>query len=182
MRIRKAEAGDARDIFRVRVSSWQTCYAGILPAKYLSSLGSEDRLKEWQIELAAPNPCMSIYVAENGRNEVIGYATGGPERDGDPVFKSELYAIYLLEQHQHRGIGSQLLYSVANDLLEKGYGSIIVWALAVNPARTFYEKLGGDLVDQKEVEIGGANYTEVAYGWRDIRRLIEMFAAPAPGG
>ena len=181
MKIRIAAAADARGIFQVWVTSWQTTYAGILPAKYLCSLESEDHVVEWQVELGSPDPSRYTYVAENENGEIIGYATGGPERVGDPVFKGELYAIYLLPENQRQGIGSQLIHAVASDMLKDGYSSIIVWALSANPAREFYEKLGGELVDQKEVEIGGANFMEVAYGWRDIRQLIEMVAATTTG-
>lgn len=181
MKIRKAIASDAPGISQVRVSSWQTSYAGILPAKYLSSLDSTGQLGEWQAELAHPDPTRPVYVAENGNQTLIGYAAGGPERNGDAVFRSELYAVYLLENKQHQGIGRQLVHAVAVELAQAGFSSMLLWTLAANPARSFYEKLGGELVDQKEVEIGGSIYTEVSYGWRDIHQLIEVVAAPAVG-
>jgi GNAT superfamily N-acetyltransferase len=111
---------------------------------------------------------------------VIGLASGGPERNGDPIFSAELYAIYLLGANQHRGIGSQLFQSVARDLNQAGHRSMLVWALSANPTRSFYEKLGGEVVDQKEIEIAGGNFTEVAYGWRDIRPLTELGFAAKP--
>ncbi|HEY3343946.1 MAG TPA: GNAT family N-acetyltransferase [Anaerolineaceae bacterium] len=180
MRIRKATLADAQGAFQVRVKSWQTSYAGILPARYLAGLDSQDLWHEWQGELEDLNHGKVTYVAENQTGQVIGFASGGPERNGDPIFSAELYAIYLLGANQHRGIGSQLFQSVARDLNQAGHRSMLVWALSANPTRSFYEKLGGEVVDQKEIEIAGGNFTEVAYGWRDIRPLTELGFAAKP--
>jgi hypothetical protein len=51
---------------------------------------------------------------------------------------------------------------------------MLVWALAKNPWRPFYESLGGVLLpDKKKVTtIGGAILDEVAYGWKGIGELI----------
>jgi GNAT superfamily N-acetyltransferase len=176
MKIRKAVPADAEAVFRVRVQSWQCSYAGILPAKFLADLGSEDRLREWQADRNNLNHNKVTYVAEDENGQIVGFAIGGPERNNDPIFQGELYAIYLLEQNQHQGIGSRLVQAVSSDLERDGYPSMLIWALSANPARSFYEKLGGELVDQKEIEIGGAYYTEVAYGWRDIRPLVNLTA------
>jgi len=174
MKIRKAVPADAEAVFRVRVKSWQTSYAGILPAKYLADLGSEDRYREWQADRDNLNHTKVTFVAEDGRGQIVGFASGGPELNNDPVFQGELYAIYLLAHSQHQGVGTQLVQSVSCELVNQGYQSMLVWALSANPTRGFYEKLGGELVDQKEIEIGGAYYTEVAYGWRDIRPLVDL--------
>jgi hypothetical protein len=44
----------------------------------------------------------------------------------------------------------------------------VVWVLAENPARRFYEALGGKIVFEKRIEIGGASLVEVAYGWEEM--------------
>ncbi len=173
MKIRKAVPADAEAVFFLRVKSWQTSYAGVLPAKFLADLGSAERLKEWQEDRENLNHNKVTYVAEDDAGRIVGFASAGPERNGDAIFQGELYAIYLLAQNQHRGIGTRLVQAVSADLMQRGYPSMLVWALLANPTRSFYEKLGGELVDQKEIEIAGANFTEVAYGWRDIRPLAD---------
>lgn len=40
-----------------------------------------------------------------------------------------------------------------------------VWVLEKNPSKHFYEKSGAQLETSKEIEIGGAKLSEVAYGW-----------------
>jgi L-amino acid N-acyltransferase YncA len=177
MKIRKAVPADADAVFWVRVKSWQTSYAGILPARFLADLGSPVHLKEWQEDRDNLNHNKVTYVAEDDQGTIVGFAIGGPERTGDAVFQGELYAIYLLEQNQHQGIGTGLVQMISGELMTRGYPSMLVWAISANPTRGFYEKLGGEVVDQKEIEIGGAYYTEVAYGWRDIRALASLVPA-----
>jgi GNAT superfamily N-acetyltransferase len=174
MKIRKATPADAQGAFQVRLTSWQSSYAGILPARYLAGMDSQDHWHDWQTELEDLDHGKVTYVAEDEYGQVVGFASGGPERTGDPIFSAELYAIYLLGPNQHQGVGSLLFQAVARDLIQAGHLSMLVWALAANPTRSFYEKLGGEVVDQKEIEIGGGNFTEVAYGWRDIHPLAEL--------
>ena len=57
---------------------------------------------------------------------------------------------------------------------QQGFKSLLIWVLKENePARRFYEALGGINVAEKDVEIGGASLTEVAYGWADIQSLVQ---------
>ncbi len=79
--------------------------------------------------------------------------------------------MYLLRQHQRRGLGRRLLGAVARGLLADGKRSMLAWVLAENPSRPFYETAGGKLLGSQEIEIGGAALKEVAYGWDDIRTL-----------
>jgi hypothetical protein len=43
-----------------------------------------------------------------------------------------------------------------------------VWVLALNPARRFYERLGGKVIGHKAIELGGQIFLEVAYGWQSL--------------
>ena len=42
---------------------------------------------------------------------------------------------------------------------------------ADNPARAFYERLGGRQIGAKQSDIGGVTLEEVAYGWEDLAQL-----------
>ncbi|MXY45544.1 MAG: GNAT family N-acetyltransferase, partial [Chloroflexi bacterium] len=39
---------------------------------------------------------------------IVGFAHAGPEREGETGYDAELYAIYLLQRHQSRGVGRRL--------------------------------------------------------------------------
>ena len=169
--VRAANPADAGSIARVHIDSWRTTYAGVVPAYYLANLSYERRESRWYEILTANEPAECIFVAEVG-GSVVGFASGGPERDGDTIYRGELYTVYLLEEHQSRGLGRQLVSAVARRLLADGFTSMLLWVLEDNPgARRFYESLEGELVGRKTVAIGGRDLVEVSYGWKDIAGL-----------
>jgi GNAT superfamily N-acetyltransferase len=168
MPIREAQIDDAVALARIHVDSWRTTYAGIVPDDYLASLSYDQREQTWRETLADRGRADFTLVAESAQGEVIGFATGGPERSGNRDYCGELYAIYLNVASQRRGIGGRLFGAVVERLLSLNYDSLVVWVLAENPARNFYEALGGKAAFEKRIEIGGASLVEVAYGWEEL--------------
>ena len=81
--------------------------------------------------------------------------------------------MYLLQSFHRQGIGRQLFKAAAAELRQRGLDSLLVWVLAGNPARAFYEAMGGKYLCEKNVEIGGQPLVEVAYGWQNMSILIE---------
>jgi hypothetical protein len=49
----------------------------------------------------------------------------------------------------------------------------MLWTLAENPARAIYERLGGQLIGQKDSLLGEGDIqaSEIAYGWLEIDDL-----------
>jgi GNAT superfamily N-acetyltransferase len=168
--IRPAAPADARGIAEVQVATWRTTYDTIVPRGYLDGLSVDDRERRWAPQLDPAGPAFA-FVAVDGAGRVIGFASGGPRRDGDPTYAGELYAIYLLAECQGQGVGSRLVVEVARDLAGRGMPSMLLWVFAANPARRFYEALGGVYLGEQQFEINGAMITEVAYGWRDTTPL-----------
>jgi len=172
MRIREAVLADAAAIARVHVDSWRTTYQGIVPDGYLASLSYEQREHVWQGNLSAVRAEEFVYVAQDDGDRVVGFASGGPQNSGDAEYAGELYAIYLLASYQGQGIGRQLVMAVTRRLLQADLPSMLVWVLASNPSRSFYEALGGKELYEKPITIGGASLVEVAYGWPDLSALV----------
>jgi GNAT superfamily N-acetyltransferase len=94
----------------------------------------------------------SVFVADSG-NGLVGFSICGPERSGHTVYRGELYAIYVLEQYQGKGLGRQLFDAVRSRLVRDGFDSMLLWVLDRNPACAFYERMGGSRVgaDRKSV-------------------------------
>jgi ribosomal protein S18 acetylase RimI-like enzyme len=171
MIVREARAEDAISIAKVHVDSWRTAYRDIIANTYLEALSYDDREHYWQSLLERPERTTLVYVAEDDDGEIVGFASGGPEREGNPTYKGEVFAIYILQQAQRRGIGRQLTAAIVQSLVQQGIESMLIWVLADNPARKFYEALGGQYLQEKPIEIGGVKLLEVAYGWTNIRPL-----------
>lgn len=169
--IREATVEDAAGCAQVHVDSWRTTYVGIVPRDYLASLSHERREPAWK-HLLSPGTPDFTYVAEVEGQGIVGFAGGGPEREGNREFPSELQGMYILQPWQRKGIGRRLTMVSAERLLAMGFSSMLLWALAENPAVSFYEALGGRVVGQRSAQIGGATLKELAYGWNDIASLV----------
>ncbi len=176
MQIRLARIDDADGLARVHVDSWRVAYKGIVPDEHLASLSYEKRATRWHESLSKSESTTFLFVAQDDDGRVMGFAAGGVGRDGDPNYTGELYAIYLHPDYWRRGIGRQLAQTVARRLIEMDLTSMLVWVLANNPSRKFYEALGGKYLYERPIEIGGASLNEVAYGWPDIHALAQMEA------
>jgi len=176
--IREATPDDIPGIARVHVDTWRTAYRGIVPDDFLASLTYEGKESLWTLLLGHPTPKSCVYVAQDEQGQIVGFASGGPIRSQNTTYKGELNAIYILESYQGRGIGRQLVSAIANSLAQNGMTSMLIWVFADNPACLFYERLGGQKVDEKPYEVGGVTLTEVAYGWLDTSALRDL--APQP--
>lgn len=173
MLIRPATPDDAVAIASVHVNSWRTTYAGLLPDSVIEAQTIERREAMWrQATEALINDTArgSVLVAEVQGTGIMGFASSGPEREEGTDFDAELYAIYLLEEHQGRGGGRLLVDHSVERLLAAGHDSMRVWVLEGNPAEAFYVHLGGTRVGERPLTMAELSAREVAYGWRDLSR------------
>lgn len=169
IRIRQANPEDSGAIARVHVDTWRTTYAGILPAEFLAGLEYANSEAVWSAAMAAESPGAGLLVAETAAGEVVGFASCAPEREGDPVYRGEIFAIYVLQEHQRHGAGRRLFCATARRLHEAGFDAFLLWVLKDNvPARRFYESLGGTYLAEKSITIGSTELIEVSYGWREL--------------
>src|ERR1700736_5566945 len=164
--VRTAILSDAHAIAHVHVASWRTTYRDVLPDEFLGSLSEANYEERWKRVIA--DGASKVYVAEDG-GDVVGFASGGRERAGEQGYEGELYAIYLLEAAQRRGFGRELVRAAVEGLRELGLSDMIIWVLRDNqPARAFYERLGGAYVCSQPITIGSTTTEEVSYGWRRL--------------
>jgi ribosomal protein S18 acetylase RimI-like enzyme len=170
--IRSADVDDAAAIARVHVLSWRSTYNGLLPAEFLESLTETGYADRWRRFISEGSSRIYVVQAGDDRSAVVGFASGGRERAGETGYTGELYAIYLIESSQRRGYGRELVRAVAGGLRELGLEDMIVWVLKDNqPARDFYERLGGVYVRTQPITIGSVTLEEVSYGWPRLESL-----------
>ncbi len=170
--IRDARKDDAAGIARVHVDSWKSTYAGIVPDSYIRALSHDSGTEKIKLWFERPFPGAKYFVAEVQGEGIVGFATGGLAREQYPGLDGELFAIYILDAHHRAGIGRSLVSRVAGHLKASGITGMLTWALASNPARRFYERLGGNRVGERAIEIGGRRLDEIAYGWKDLALLL----------
>ena len=106
---------------------------------------------------------------------MVGFVSAGPEREGDPNYLGELYAIYLLQHAKRKGLGRKLVDIVMRELCERGFSSMLLWVLKDNlPACKFYEEVGGAYLREKPIAIGNQSLIEVAYGWKNLLSRVPI--------
>jgi ribosomal protein S18 acetylase RimI-like enzyme len=163
--IRNARLDDAGPIARLDVETWQATYAGILGTPYLAGLKPARREIGWA-NVIRREP-RDVHVAINGEGDVVGFGSCGTAR-GDLDFTSEVFTLYVAPDWQNRGVGRLLLLAMFRRLVARGHGSVVIWVLRENPARFFYQRLGGKEVRRKLIPFNGVAVAALCYGWRDL--------------
>ena len=172
MTIRAAGIADAAGIARVHVDAWRSTYRGIVPDSLLDGLSYEQRARTRREHLEKADPDCCSFVAVDGRAGIVGFSVAGPRRDGDAGYSGELYALYVLDEHQGKGLGKRLFLETVRWLSQRGHASLLTWVLERNPSRGFYPAMGGIEVGTKTIELG-VPLVEVSYGWADLNRFVE---------
>lgn len=185
MNIRPARAQDAAALARVIVDTGRAAHRGHIPEEALLNQppleeAYAESARNWARSLAeiaaADIPQECIYVAEDETGAVVGLGMGGPPRQALLEKSGEIYVLYVLESHQHMGLGRSLVQAVAAHLAQLGMTSLLIGCLAANaPARRFYEALGGRVIAERDFAQDGFMLPEVVYAWDSItesRRLM----------
>jgi len=134
----------------------------------IANVSYERALPRWRERLPATSP-QAILVWDE---PVAGFAYCGLERESDPRYRGEVYAVYLVQAQQGTGAGRHLMAEAAHRLAGAGLTSMLVWVLRDNHrARGFYEHLGGVYLRAKPLGWTGTDALEVAYGWADTTAL-----------
>jgi ribosomal protein S18 acetylase RimI-like enzyme len=168
--VRAAGAADAEAIARVQRETWRTAYAGILPLDVITGIGERDATA-WQRRLASSSGESATWIAERA-GKVIGFASCGPARGSVDGLDGEIYALYVLQSQQRRGVGRELVRACARHFVRHGIFGLYLWVLKANRARMFYETLGGEQVREKVERLGQHDFAEIAYGWHDLTALV----------
>ncbi len=170
MQIREAQQADAAGIAHVYVNGWRTTYVGIIPQEYLDRMSYAHFERHWATLLAQKDGF--FYVAEDDTLGIIGFIWGGPAHQGDDVYTGELHAIYIDKNASQRGLGRLLVQRLAQQLVQQGIAAMIVWVLAANASRRFYERMGAQFLRTGPYYVEGIAYDYTAYGWPDLRVLL----------
>jgi ribosomal protein S18 acetylase RimI-like enzyme len=168
--IRPAGRNDTPDIARIHIDMWRLAYDGILSEEYLRELSYSRSQMQWQIMVE--RHAGVLLVAESSDEGVVGFAAGGAGSTAGLGVDAEIMALYVLSSQQRNGTGKALTIDMARRLGDHGRKGLFVWVLADNPARRFYEHLGGTEVAEQTITVGDRECLEVAYVWQDLAVLI----------
>lgn len=173
--VRQAYPSDAQAIARIHVETWRTTYAGLLPDRMLAEMNELNHKTNWT-NLLLRDRDEFVLVAERPKIGVIGFASAGRARRTLEPYQGEIYTLYVTPDCQNQGVGTALLGGAFKRLAEESMNSVMLWVLARNPARFFYEAMGGLKAAGRKERLWGAVLPEIAYGWPDGVRALSRSA------
>jgi len=168
MVIRPSKKTDVSAMSRIYVQTWRDAYLSVLPYDYLFEM-SAPRHEQLFVNELNENRLISFVAEDAGR--VIGFITGGFERNGNNVYKGEIYTLYVLKNFQRRGVGGNLLKTLARQFDRFGIYSMLVRVLKGNPYKRFYIKLNGTYIRRERQPFSGETLEVEVYGWLDTTLL-----------
>lgn len=172
IRLRRAAFGDAKAIAHVHVETWRSAYAGLLPNEALIGMTTARKSRIWRHVLGGQGGGEAVLVADHPTDGVIGFGSCGAARHRVSGCAGEVYTLYVLPDHHGKQIGRGLLVSLLDELVGDGLGSAMVWVLAGNPSKFFYEALGGQVAGNRRERLWGAELDEACYVWPDLRAAL----------
>lgn len=162
--IRRARQDDAAELAGIHAAAWRGAYRGILGGADLERLIARRGLAWWEAAIRYRTRISVIEVA----GVVAGYVTCGRSRMKTLPYAGEIYELYLLPEYQGLGFGKRLFSAARADLRAKGLSGLAVRVLEENePARHFYEAMGGASVSANREHFGGSDISIQVFGWPD---------------
>ena len=181
IRIRRASRSDfGRDRPRPCRETWQSAYAGLLPDSMLVGMSDVRQAAWWTRLLADPGEARGVFVADDQDMGVVGFGSCGLVRDkpegldGREIRVGEVYTLYVEPDFQNIGLGRRLLDALFRQLRADGCDTAVLWMLASNPTRFFYEGLGGERVGERVDTMAGTDVEG------DRLRLAQPCSAAGP--
>lgn len=162
--VRPSEVREARRLAEIYVETWRTTYAGMLPDTVLLRMSDDQQEQRWRTYLSRQDGRETILTAEAVGHGAIGFGSAGPARRAGPEV-GEVYTLYVLPDWQGQGAGRELLLAMFSHLRSAGFAEVLIWVVAANPARFFYEAMGGQRTVERTERLWGVDLPEIGYRW-----------------
>ena len=148
--IRKATIADVESIRAIADQTWRPAYGEILSAEQLEFMLAEIYSAEKITAQIEDGSQTYLILVEGGRP--VAFAGYSPRTENAEIYK--LHKLYCLPETQGKGYGKILINEVAAKTLEAGKHTLDLNVNRYNKAKTFYEKMGFEVVYEEDVPIG----------------------------
>lgn len=155
--IRQAKLQDAAQVAEVHIQSWKETYKGLVKPFILDQLDIRQKQMLWYQVIQDPEQRVWVYEQEH---EILGFANFHFDTHNHTA---ELRAIYLHAHIQRKGIGLELFQRGWEVAKLKKCNKIMVEVFNLNPARHFYEKIGGICIASEEASNYGDSLKILKY-------------------
>lgn len=154
---RSARVDDYEGIYYVSCYSWSETYRGYMPDDYLDERINNFKEKSLKtkafLEKLAEEGQLDNYLVCEVDSKIVGicnYLKGDNKKYSDSGL---LGALYVLKQYQKLGIGKELFARAVEGLIDMGFNSMYLECLTGNKAIGFYEKYGGNIIENIDYPI-----------------------------
>jgi L-amino acid N-acyltransferase YncA len=160
-KIREATADDVPALTALHVATFNETHGSF------NAPTIETRIRQWQKIFEDKDDSWFCFVIEKENEGLIGFAKGQSYNHAElSEFSGELNKIYLLRRYHKLGLGRKLICKAANEFIQRGINSMLLFGDANNPSNKFYEQMGAEKLLGKNGEFHGG------YGWRDLQKLL----------
>jgi ribosomal protein S18 acetylase RimI-like enzyme len=169
--IRQAVVGDAAQIASIHCASWRDAYADVLDPTFLAGPVEDDRRCLWSARLATPPEQQVVLVADAGAKPIAFVCL---YRAHDAQWGSLIDNLHVLPHLRGARIGERLIRAVASFISPSTQPTgLHLWVFKANEAGLrFYQRLGGQVVEQAVSELPAANGAPVLrVFWPDCSAL-----------
>jgi len=148
--IREATVADVETIRRIADKTWWPTYGPILTNEQITYMLTVLYTTEKIHSQISTGEQSFLLLTEDG--EPVAFAAYSPREENPDIYK--LHKLYCLPQTQGKGYGKILIDAVADKVKVAGKNILDLNVNRYNKARTFYEKMGFEVVYEEDIAIG----------------------------
>ncbi|HBA37709.1 MAG TPA: hypothetical protein DCY94_03215, partial [Firmicutes bacterium] len=155
------DVGEAEALSHIKRQAWDETYRGIYPDEKIDNF-DYDKNRETFIKMIN-NPDISFFVLMYA-DKIVGYMSTGKSRNPYRDYEQEISVLYILKEHQGKGLGSLLFKIGKGEIFKKGFDRFFISCNRLNyKAQEFYKKLGGIILSDEDLTENGDSQIHFHY-------------------
>ena len=143
----QASVADIPTIIEIQEKTWEPTYRDILSKDQIDFMFEKIYSPESLADQMQSGQQFMILLSDE---TFVGFSSVSEEKPG----KFKLHKIYVLPATQGTGAGKYLLHATENYVKSLGGTVLSLNVNRYNKAKTFYEKMGFQVVDEQDIPIG----------------------------
>lgn len=175
-RITEADFDEAAELARLHIDAERQTYASTIP-RFLKNVSElSGRIHMWRAVLSEKSTWRHYLVVRHTSGILIGFLSGGiPKGASDAC----LYGMYVLKEHQNKGVGKQLFHEYICKLHFHKVKTLSCVLPEENlQAREFFARCGGLEINHKAMLSSEFEVRMVKAAWNNIEELVKYLSLP----
>ena len=148
--IREAATPDVEAILQIAHQTWWPTYEPLLGKEQVAYMLGELYTTEKITRQIEETQQTFLLLTEDGHS--VAFAAYSPREEDADIYK--LHKLYCLPVTQGKGYGKILINAVADKVTEAGKSTLDLNVNRYNNAKSFYEKMGFEVVYEEDIPIG----------------------------